>query len=274
MTSYERNADGDPSALQGLQAYADDSPRDHEALTASLTDDRWNDGGNDDQDDYAALPPRRRWVDAGILAGVVAVGAVAGVFLARVDGKPAVLATTSSMADDAGLSVQVASMAETLTIPPPVTGPKLEVLAPSTQAAAAVMARRAPRPLQIVPPRAVQPPRPLELVERQRESQVAPSGQDAAASASDTQPSFACSDAPTLARAMVCGDRRLAILDQRMKQAYAAALSAGAPGDVLREDQEDWLNVREDAAQKSRGTVAAVYRQRIAELRQLADPEL
>lgn len=50
----------------------------------------------------------------------------------------------------------------------------------------------------------------------------------------------------------------------------AAALAAGAPEALLREDQADWLNVREDAAQDSRDTVAAVYRQRIAELRQTA----
>lgn len=270
MTSYERNADVDPSALQGFQAYADDSPRDHEAPTAYATDDRWDEGDDDDQGAFAAPPPRRRWVGAVVLAGVVAFGAVAGVFLARDDGEPAVPATAGSTAEDAGLSVQVASMAETLTTPPPASGPKLEVLAPSTQAAPA-MARRAPPPVQIVPSRAVQPSPSLEPIERQRESPVTPSGQDAAAVASATQPAFACSDAPTLARAMVCGDRRLAILDQRMKQAYAAALAAGASGEALREDQEDWLNVREDAAQDSRDTVAAVYRQRIAELRQLAD---
>ena len=273
MTSYERNADGGPSALRGFQAYADDSPRDHEAPATDVVDDRWDDDGENNQDnqDAQGAPPRqRRWVEAGVLAGVVAVGAVAGAFIARVDGKPVVLATTSSTADDAGLSVQVASMAETLTNPPPASGPKLEVLAPSIQAAPA-MVRGAPPPLQIVPSRAVQPSPPLQPVERRQEFAVPPSGQDTPAMASATQPSFACSDAPTLARAMVCGDRRLAILDQRMKQAYAAALSAGAPGEVLREDQEDWLSVREDAAQNSRDTVAAVYRQRIAELRQLAD---
>lgn len=69
---------------------------------------------------------------------------------------------------------------------------------------------------------------------------------------------------------MVCADRRLARLDQRMKRAYEAALAAGASPGRLRRDQEEWLDVREDAAAHSRAAVADIYRQRIEELEDLA----
>ena len=72
---------------------------------------------------------------------------------------------------------------------------------------------------------------------------------------------------------MVCADRGLASLDRRMKQAYASALDAGVEPGLLREDQDDWLDVREDAAHVSRDAVADLYRQRIGELRRVARHE-
>jgi uncharacterized protein len=63
---------------------------------------------------------------------------------------------------------------------------------------------------------------------------------------------------------------RVAAADQRMKQAYAAALDAGAPYHLLQRDQAEWLEVREDAAQVSRGAVLDVYRQRTRELLAMA----
>ena len=264
MTSSERSADGDSSALQGFQAYADDSPRGAETPANPLVDDRWDDGG--DASDTDVVPSRRRhWAGVGVVAGGAALALVAGALLARDEGASAVPAPAPVIGQAARMNIQVVPAAETISLPPPPTGPKLEVLPPPPRATALVMPQRTP-----LSPRAFQPPRPLEPAGRQRESSVAPSGQDVAALALSPRPSFACSDALTLARAMVCGDRRLAILDQRMKQAYAAALAAGAPEDLLREDQEDWLNVREDAAQDSRDAVAAVYHQRIAELRETA----
>jgi uncharacterized protein len=65
---------------------------------------------------------------------------------------------------------------------------------------------------------------------------------------------------------MVCADMRLAAADQRMKEAYAAALAAGAPYRRLAREQEDWLELREDAAHVSRGAVLSAYRQRTREL--------
>ena len=70
---------------------------------------------------------------------------------------------------------------------------------------------------------------------------------------------------------MLFRSMRLAALDRQMKQAYAAALAAGASPDALAADQDDWLDVREDAARQSRWAVASVYRQRIDELWDLVD---
>jgi len=81
----------------------------------------------------------------------------------------------------------------------------------------------------------------------------------------------ACADAASAARRLVCSDMRLAALDRRMKQAYAAAVSAGASPEALAADQDDWLQVREAAARESRYAVANVYRQRIDELWALSD---
>jgi uncharacterized protein len=69
---------------------------------------------------------------------------------------------------------------------------------------------------------------------------------------------------------MVCRDPGLAAMDRSMKQAYAAAVAAGAPTDELAADQEDWLEVREEAATYSRRAVADIYRQRIDELDAMA----
>lgn len=89
----------------------------------------------------------------------------------------------------------------------------------------------------------------------------------------DTPPARfnACSDAPTLAYEMVCRDRGLAEADRRMKRAFSAALAAGVPSGALRRDQDDWLEVREEAAQVSPRAVADLYRQRTRELFDLAD---
>lgn len=103
-----------------------------------------------------------------------------------------------------------------------------------------------------------------------REVAAAPVARDAA-TVEPARPSFDCRDAPTLAREMVCSDRELAAMDRRMKQAYSAALAAGAPENELAADQADWLDIREEAAHRSRRSVANIYNQRIEELRAAAD---
>jgi uncharacterized protein len=84
------------------------------------------------------------------------------------------------------------------------------------------------------------------------------------------EPPSGCAAMGSRAAQMVCGDRRLAAADQRMRRAYAAALRAGVPEGDLAADQDDWRRIREDAARYSRTAVGNIYRQRIEELEAMA----
>ena len=145
--------------------------------------------------------------------------------------------------------------------PPPVTpsAGKLEVLPQDL----AQMAARAAQSAQGLPP---PPPLPLPLP-----AQSAPPARLAVPSFAPTRASFDCAGAASLGERMVCEDPGLAAADRQMSRAYRRALDAGAPPAELREDQRDWLDIREVAARRSPGAVAAIYRQRIAELEELAD---
>jgi len=55
-----------------------------------------------------------------------------------------------------------------------------------------------------------------------------------------------------------------------MTRAYAGALAAGVPQDELRDEQGDWLRLREDAARRSPQALHSIYEQRIDELEALA----
>lgn len=132
--------------------------------------------------------------------------------------------------------------------------------------------------MPVVPPRVVAqaPPTPPPLAlppppARETPSAVQASQDASLRGASEPTRFDACGDAPTRAYEMVCRDRGLAEADRRMKRAYSAALAAGVPPDALRHDQEDWLAVREDAAQVSPRAVADLYRQRTRELFAIAD---
>jgi uncharacterized protein len=71
---------------------------------------------------------------------------------------------------------------------------------------------------------------------------------------------------------MVCGDAELARTDRRLQRAYDRALASGAmPRRELREEQQDWLSIREQAARRSPEAVRSIYEQRIGELEALAD---
>jgi uncharacterized protein YecT (DUF1311 family) len=80
-----------------------------------------------------------------------------------------------------------------------------------------------------------------------------------------------CGAAASRAAQMVCDDPDLAAADRELNQAYRRALRSGAPADQLRDDQRDWLAIREDAANRSPRALASVYEQRIDELNQVAD---
>jgi uncharacterized protein YecT (DUF1311 family) len=92
-----------------------------------------------------------------------------------------------------------------------------------------------------------------------------------AASTPRADPTFSCRRQDTQSERIVCRDAELVRLDRGMNRAFDAAVKAGVPYRSLRQDQDDWLRVREDAAQhQGRDEVAGMYRERIAELKDIA----
>lgn len=293
MSASKGDADTPIRKFQGFQTYADDTPRgaapeDVRPEARSWTAAPWDEVDAERFEDPAPSPgpeiPRapRRAVPGALIAVGVALAAAAGIYVAREQPaaprggapEPAAVSTPGSQ-----MNVEVATAAETPPPPPPTaTSDRLEVLespeaAPGRDAPSTIrtypQAPVPPRRLEITPPRPAAPPEPPAAREP-RVFGAAARVPDTAAVAPPPRAWSDCRDAPTLAVSMVCADRALASLDRRMKQAYAAALDAGAPPDLLREDQADWLDVREEAAQVSREAVADIYRQRIGELRRAA----
>jgi uncharacterized protein len=71
---------------------------------------------------------------------------------------------------------------------------------------------------------------------------------------------------------MVCEDPVLSSADWRLQQAYDRAMRSGAmPARDLRDEQQDWLAIREDAARRSPFAVRRLYEQRIDELNALVE---
>ncbi len=196
-------------------------------------------------------PPRREVSRLVLIGGVVAAvvtGAVLGL-VARPDlgEPPAPKVTTRTM------PIEVAEVR-----PEPVPEPvgKLEVLPADMARAAQVAANARPSPALLPSMVEVEPEPDMPVVVRQRAS---------------ADPSFNCRYARTQSESLVCGDRELARLDRRLASAFDRALRAGVPFRELRAEQDDWLEIREDAARHSPGAVASVYRQRIQELDALAE---
>lgn len=262
----------------GFHSYADDTPRDEPADHAPIAAG-WSDTPAWRRSEGSPQP--RLWRSPLVASCAVVALIAAGVGWATLsDGDP----VRGSAAPTAGpqapaqapLRVVVAEppspdpmapAAERLQVLPPpqtdastmVTPPSPIVIPSSIAIPAAPSARVAPRP----PPA---PPMPRET------PSAAETAQAAVGRISPEPRRFdACRDAPTPAYEMVCNDRWLAQADQRMKRAYSAALAAGAPVDELRRDQDDWLEVREEAARISRQAVADIYRQRTRELFAMAD---
>lgn len=86
-------------------------------------------------------------------------------------------------------------------------------------------------------------------------------------------PAFNCRFARSQSERQVCGDEELAALDRRLNRAFNRAVSSGVPFRELRAEQDDWLNIREDASRRSPEAVASIYRQRIRELNDIAGDE-
>lgn len=163
--------------------------------------------------------------------------------------------------------IEVAAVTPQAVTPPP-TG-KLEVLPPelakAAQARAPVAAPRRPTPVIEAPA-----PAPAPAAPEVREIPPAPPRIAAAPPRPVVQPSFNCRYASSRSERMVCGDPELARLDRRLDRAFERAVASGIPYRELRAEQDDWLSIREDAARRSPDAVGSIYRQRIAELEDLA----
>lgn len=261
----------DARPLGGFHSYADDTPRDNVADETPVTAG-WSDTPAWRRAE--ALPEPRLWRSP-LVAGCAAVALIAaGVGWATL-GDPRQPPTP---APQPALDAPAPSPLQVVIAEPPSPAPlapaaeRLEVLPPPQMNAAA---EGAPPPRIVIPSappaRAAAQPPPEAALPRETPNAVATAQAAGVRTAPEPRGFDACADAPTPAYEMVCSDRWLAQADQRMKRAYSAALAAGVPPDALRRDQEDWLDVREDAAQISRRAVADIYRQRTRELFALAD---
>jgi hypothetical protein len=181
----------------------------------------------------SAPPPSRisRKLVIGGVAGAIALGLVFGLW-ARPD-----------FGDDGKVREPVKTATLPVEVNAPVMAPvpksigRLEVLSPE-------QANAAPRPAPGFAPPRIEPV--VRIVE--------PTCQDGSA-----------------ADQLVCGDLRLTSADRQMNRAYERALRSGVPPRELRAEQDDWMEIREDAAERSPRALASVYEQRIGELNALAD---
>jgi hypothetical protein len=166
-----------------------------------------------------------------------------------------------------GLRMKVVVAPERLPPPPAAVGPseRLEVLSPATLAVTAPAPR--PAPLAASPPQvpqlAVAPPIPIETPWF-REAASDPPGRGLGRAATD------CRVPGSRAENMVCADPELLAADRRMARAFRAVARSGVDARQLRDEQDDWLDIREDAAGRSPRAVAQIYDQRIEELEAMA----
>ncbi|ACG76567.1 hypothetical protein PHZ_c0153 [Phenylobacterium zucineum HLK1] len=210
---------------------------------------------------------------AAAIAAGLAFGLLAKPDLVREAPPPAPMqpVTASSAAT---VPVEVAQPAPPPEAPAPAG--KLEVLpAEMAKAAETRAVRAAPaRPVRAVhvPAKTTDEPREIAApIAPPRVRPPEPAPTPVRVSAPAPRPSFDCRYAGTRSERMVCGDPRLAGLDRRLDRAFERAVAAGIPYRELRAEQDDWLAIREDAARHSPDAVESVYRQRIAELDDLAD---
>lgn len=225
--------------------------------------------------DEPGSPPRQRSERAKrrrtrlLIGGLVALplGAALG-YLARLD--PETFRTAGPVAAVPGMPLVVEvrrSEATAMAAPTPVTQSPETPLPNSPDFAL-------PPPPPPLPP--LPPPRrqitaaPPPVLEGAR---VTPEARPPRPSVQGVSPSFNCRFAQSSAEQMVCGDPELAAADRRLANAFEQAIAAGVSRRALRGEQDDWLQIREDAARESPRAVRQVYEQRIAELLAIArDP--
>ncbi len=258
-----------PSRLRGFNAYADDRPR-TAAQSAPPAGDDWDEAWTG----AVVEPPgarlnslhRRRRNRIAIASATVAVIGLGALFAAQSLRSPP-QAGPAIAAANPPMRIELAQPAAPAA-PLPSTE-RLEVLASLPQSAQPRMEpSRTPERVGLAPP-----PATSESSRRLAAPEAPPVGafaRDAAGAAGPLKARDACQDGSSWAAALVCRDRELSNLDQRMRRAYAGARDAGVPEAALREDQRDWLDIREEAARHSRNAVEDIYRQRIDELQQAA----
>jgi uncharacterized protein YecT (DUF1311 family) len=216
--------------------------------------------------------PMSRTVAVGV-AGAVALGLLLGLWAkpnlghsnSRAPMRPVAAAEDYAPA-------KVAIEVNALPPPPPVvrTAGRLDVLPPNAApaappAAAPVTSQLASRPLPVSSPEpSAAPAQPVQVFPKPLVGTPPPLAPQVAAS-------DACQSVRGRAAQMVCADPELSAADRELNQAYRRALRAGVAPEQLRQDQRDWLAIREDAAGRSPRAVASVYEQRIDELNQIAD---
>jgi uncharacterized protein YecT (DUF1311 family) len=267
-------SDRDKARPYGLfHSYADDTP--WEADPAKDAPEPLAAGWSDKPAWGHAEPPPERpsWRRPLVASGAALALIVAGVAWAVLRDPAAPPAPEPVVEAPASKPLEVVVVAPPPPPPIPKTSERLQVLPGPVAAPARTPLAEVVIPVMPAPPRvmAQAPPPPLP---REAPS-VVQAAQDASVPRALEPRRFnACRDAPTPAYEMVCSDMRLAEADRRMKRAYSAALAAGVPPGELRRDQEDWLDVREDAARISRRAVADIYRQRTRELFAMADRRL
>lgn len=71
-----------------------------------------------------------------------------------------------------------------------------------------------------------------------------------------------------------CLDPDLLAANRALDEAFRAARRAGVPAGELRAERDDWQGVQAGAASRSRAALLSAYRDRIAELRELAEAAL
>ena len=207
--------------------------------------------------DGPASPAWRKGRRGGVAlaAGLVILTGLLVALAARSGPEPAPSETT--------LGVEVAAPA-----PPPepvADGAPLDVL-PADMAAAAAPAP--PAPLEAPPaPESDDPTRLAEAPAPQRPTVEGDEPRFVSLPPAQQGPSLDCRSARSRAERMVCADPALAEADQRLGEAYRAALAAGVPDWRLGRQQRRWLQAREAAAHEAPYAVAGVYEARIEELR-------
>ncbi len=81
--------------------------------------------------------------------------------------------------------------------------------------------------------------------------------------------SFNCAKASTRVEKMICGDPGLSALDEQLAKAYKAALASSADKNMIKEQQRNWLRVRD--AMQGVPELTGIYQGRIQELRAMSE---